>query len=50
MKNNSKEKVTEIQIKKKDVLYNADPNCKHETEIAPGGGIKCTKCSGWFCY
>jgi len=31
-------------------LYNADPNCNHNTIPAPGGGIKCTKCKGWFCY
>lgn len=31
-------------------LYNANPNCKHNIVDAPGGGIKCTKCGGWFCY
>jgi len=31
-------------------LYDADPECKHEVVSASGGGIKCTKCRGWFCY
>lgn len=31
-------------------LYNADENCKHEIIHASGGGIKCIKCGGWFCY
>ena len=34
----------------KDGLLDADPKCKHKIVDAPGGGIKCTKCSGWFCY
>ena len=29
-------------------LWNADENCEHE--ILAGNGIRCTKCSGWFCY
>jgi hypothetical protein len=33
-----------------DELYNADPACKHEVYAAPGGGVKCRKCPGWFCY
>jgi hypothetical protein len=33
-----------------DELWNADPNCKHDVRCAPGGGVKCTKCPGWFCY
>ena len=33
-----------------EILYNADQNCKHKIVCAPGGGVKCTKCSGWFCY
>ena len=32
-----------------DELWDADPTCKHEIECAPGGGVKCTKCSGWYC-
>lgn len=32
-------------------LYNADPNCEHNIVGATyGGGVKCTKCKGWFCY
>lgn len=33
-----------------DDLFDADPNCKHEVVSAPGGGVKCKKCSGWFCF
>jgi hypothetical protein len=31
-------------------LWDADPNCKHEVVDAPGGGVKCRKCGGWFCF
>jgi ATP-dependent exoDNAse (exonuclease V) alpha subunit len=31
-------------------LLNADPNCVHNEVAAPGGGVKCTKCGGWFCF
>jgi hypothetical protein len=34
----------------KDTLWEADPNCDHHVVCAPGGGVKCTKCTGWFCY
>ena len=34
---------------KAERLYNADPNCKHNVD-AQWSGVKCTKCSGWFCY
>lgn len=34
----------------KQELWDADPNCKHEVKPALGGGVKCTKCRGWFCY
>lgn len=30
-------------------LYDADPECEHETE-EDWSGIVCTKCGGWFCY
>ena len=33
-----------------DDLFDADLNCKHEVVSAPGGGVKCTKCPGWFCF
>lgn len=31
-------------------LYNADPDCLHDEHPAPGGGVKCSKCRGWFCF
>lgn len=31
-------------------LWDADLNCDHDIQSAPGGGVKCTKCRGWFCY
>ena len=31
-------------------LYDADPNCEHEVYGAPGGGVKCKHCRGWFCF
>lgn len=31
-------------------LYGADPDCEHDIRPAPGGGVKCIKCPGWFCY
>lgn len=31
-------------------LWDADPDCDHDVVCAPGGGIKCTKCPGWFCF
>lgn len=31
------------------VLYNADPDCDHDVQ-PQWSGVKCTKCSGWFCY
>jgi hypothetical protein len=37
-------------IWKTEDLWNADPKCKHKIVDAKGGGIKCTKCAGWFCY
>lgn len=30
-------------------LYNADPNCHHET-VSLWSGVKCKHCPGWFCY
>ena len=34
----------------KDELWDADPKCKHDIKPQPGGGVKCTKCSGWYCF
>ncbi|MGF2715825.1 hypothetical protein ACQUY5_26900 [Bacillus cereus] len=31
-------------------LYNADEDCEHDIQPASGGGVKCLKCNGWFCY
>ena len=31
-------------------LLGGDPNCEHNVVAAAGGGVKCTKCPGWFCY
>ena len=31
-------------------LHDADPACEHDVGAAPGGGVKCRKCRGWFCY
>lgn len=31
-------------------LFNADENCRHAVKGAPGGGVKCGKCSAWFCF
>jgi hypothetical protein len=34
------------------ILYDGDPDCDHEIydNFYGGGGIKCKKCRGWFCY
>lgn len=39
-----------VNNSKYEELYNADSNCKHNIIDANGGGIRCTKCNGWFCY
>lgn len=31
-------------------LWDADPTCDHDEQAQPGGGVKCTKCGGWFCF
>jgi hypothetical protein len=31
-------------------LWNATPDCNGRVISAPGGGVKCTKCQGWFCF
>lgn len=35
---------------KGDELWGADPDCDHDIQAQPRGGVKCTKCAGWFCY
>lgn len=32
------------------VLWGGDPNCNHRTVPAFGGGVRCAKCSAWYCY
>jgi len=40
-----------LKIKKeKIVLYDADPKCDHELDENSYSGIRCKKCSGWFCF
>lgn len=31
-------------------LWDSDPKCIHDIKPQPRGGVKCTKCRGWFCY
>lgn len=31
-------------------LYEATPGCDGRIVSGRGGGIKCTKCRGWFCF
>lgn len=31
-------------------LYDAKPDCNGTVSSAPGGGVKCDTCPGWFCY
>jgi len=40
----------EPEICRDSDLWNAAKDCDGIVKPAPGGGIKCTKCSGWFCY
>jgi len=39
-----------LSFNEEDYLHHATPGCQHVIVDAPGGGIKCTKCPGWFCY
>ena len=45
----AKEAYKRSRMYKPGDLYNADPNCDHNIIDSPGGGVKCTKCTGWFC-
>ena len=29
-------------------LYDADPNCEHDI-VTLWSGVKCRKCTGWYC-
>lgn len=31
-------------------LWDATPGCPGTVKPAPGGGIKCDTCNGWFCF
>lgn len=31
-------------------LFGAEPGCRGRITDAPGGGVKCTQCKGWFCF
>ena len=42
--------VPEPTKKPQPELWDADPNCDHDEQPASGGGVRCTKCKGWFCY
>lgn len=42
--------VEQYMAEYEEELWDADPDCEHEIVEASGGGIKCTKCNGWFCY
>ena len=35
---------------KEPELWGSEATCVHVVVSAPGGGIRCTKCPGWFCY
>lgn len=39
-------------IKYTKELYDAKPDCEHVVFDAfwEGGGVRCGKCGGWFCY
>jgi len=39
-----------VNTNKDNELWQAKPDCRHHIICAPGGGIVCTKCRGWFCY
>ena len=30
-------------------LWDADPNCEHELDPKCYSGVRCLKCSGWYC-
>ena len=30
-------------------LWDADPNCDHELDPNCYSGVRCLKCSGWYC-
>lgn len=43
--------VEAIPVQPEEVeLFSADPDCLHWVKNAPGGGIRCVRCRGWFCF
>jgi hypothetical protein len=30
-------------------LWSANPGCDHYVTYAPGGGVMCARCPGWYC-
>ena len=43
--------VETIPVQPEEVeLFSADPDCLHWVKDAPGGGIRCVRCRGWFCF
>lgn len=50
MKDTIKPRKKKQKRAEKEELWDADPKCRHKIVDAPGGGVKCTKCGGWFCY
>ena len=40
----------EMSQEDSQILFDADPNCNHTYDQKCMSGIKCNKCSGWFCY
>lgn len=45
-----RETYEDLKYLKDTKLYNADQNCNHNIVPQLSGGVKCTKCGGWFCY
>ena len=40
----------EVNTNERNELWGSDPKCIHDIQPQPRGGVKCTKCRGWFCY
>lgn len=37
-------------LKRRRIEREKCPKCKSYIKSASGGGVKCSKCSWWFCY
>lgn len=33
-----------------EVLYGGKPGCNHRIVACLSGGVRCTRCNGWFCF